>query len=242
MSAEEEEAFLEEAYKMSLDSPDVDKKVNDGTAAPNCQPKHTKKELEKDEGLEVAMKEHDDPEHLEDGNSQAMPAKHPRSSSTSSDEERRRKRVERSNSSIEKQRKLSYMQMAKLGYQELVNAIIRPPRADYKVRFLLVSRLQSPATSELTFLNVLFASIPLLAGGSPWSSCFHFLQQAIYAYRLYPKNKAWSKSTVLSLGTRRTHFGSHSRCNLYARKLLGALGGTPSAFLSAFSWSGGILV
>jgi hypothetical protein len=30
-------------------------------------------------------------------------------------------------------KKLSYIQMAKLGYQELVNAIIRPPRADYKV-------------------------------------------------------------------------------------------------------------
>jgi hypothetical protein len=28
---------------------------------------------------------------------------------------------------------MSYIQMAKLGYQELVNAIIRPPRADYKV-------------------------------------------------------------------------------------------------------------
>jgi hypothetical protein len=32
------------------------------------------------------------------------------------------------------QKKLSYFQMARLGYQELVNAIIRPPRADYKVR------------------------------------------------------------------------------------------------------------
>lgn len=30
-------------------------------------------------------------------------------------------------------KKMSYIQMAKLGYQELVNAIIRPPRADYKV-------------------------------------------------------------------------------------------------------------
>jgi hypothetical protein len=29
--------------------------------------------------------------------------------------------------------KMGYIQMAKLGYQELINAIIRPPRADYKV-------------------------------------------------------------------------------------------------------------
>ena len=34
----------------------------------------------------------------------------------------------------QQQKKLSYFQMARLGYQELVNAIIRPPRADYKVR------------------------------------------------------------------------------------------------------------
>jgi hypothetical protein len=34
-------------------------------------------------------------------------------------------------------KKMSYLQMAKVGYQELVNAIIRPPRCDYKVRFLL---------------------------------------------------------------------------------------------------------
>jgi hypothetical protein len=37
-------------------------------------------------------------------------------------------------SAAEQQKKLSYFQMARLGYQELVNAIIRPPRADYKVR------------------------------------------------------------------------------------------------------------
>jgi hypothetical protein len=34
----------------------------------------------------------------------------------------------------QREKKMSYIQMAKLGYQELVNAIIRPPRADYKVR------------------------------------------------------------------------------------------------------------
>ena len=32
-------------------------------------------------------------------------------------------------------KKLSMLEMARLGYQELVNAIIRPPRAEYKVSF-----------------------------------------------------------------------------------------------------------
>jgi len=35
-------------------------------------------------------------------------------------------------SAAEEQKKMGYFQMARLGYQELVNAIIRPPRADYK--------------------------------------------------------------------------------------------------------------
>jgi hypothetical protein len=39
------------------------------------------------------------------------------------------------------QQKLSYVQLAKLGYQELVNAIIRPPRAEYKVCFCLNVRI-----------------------------------------------------------------------------------------------------
>jgi len=33
-------------------------------------------------------------------------------------------------------KKLGYIQMARMGYQELVNAIIRPPRADYKIESL----------------------------------------------------------------------------------------------------------
>ena len=34
---------------------------------------------------------------------------------------------------IEEKKKLSYLQMARLGYQEVINAIIRPPRAKYKM-------------------------------------------------------------------------------------------------------------
>ena len=36
----------------------------------------------------------------------------------------------------DEERKLSYMQMARIGYQELVNAIVRPPRAEYKMEAL----------------------------------------------------------------------------------------------------------
>ena len=39
-------------------------------------------------------------------------------------------------------KKMGYIQMARMGYQELVNAIIRPPRADYKVRFLILFLLK----------------------------------------------------------------------------------------------------
>ena len=46
----------------------------------------------------------------------------------------RRKRQQAEQQAMSQQKKLSYIQMARLGYQELVNAIIRPPRADYKVR------------------------------------------------------------------------------------------------------------
>ena len=41
LSEEEENELLEEAYSMSLESPEADRHLNSGTAAPNCQPKHT---------------------------------------------------------------------------------------------------------------------------------------------------------------------------------------------------------
>jgi len=49
-----------------------------------------------------------------------------------SEEDERRKR--QALAKKQRQQKLSYFQMARMGYQELVNAIIRTPRADYKVR------------------------------------------------------------------------------------------------------------
>lgn len=108
----EEDEFLNDAYDASLglDSPDVDKHVNAGTTAANCQPKHTRKTQQTaEEGTEVGL----------NGN---------RAKVTESRKSERRKEQQ------DQKQKPSYIQMAKSGYQELVNAIIRPPRADYKVR------------------------------------------------------------------------------------------------------------
>ena len=101
LSEAEEEQILEEAYSMSLESPEADKVLNAGTAAPNCQPPEKR-----------------------------MSEKHRRNSNLSDDDRGKRQHTD---NNITEQKKLSYIQMAKLGYQELVNAIIRPPRADYKV-------------------------------------------------------------------------------------------------------------
>ena len=143
LSEEEEEAqsgdFLEPGF--NLESPDADQQINFGTAAPNCQPKHTRKQLLEadEEGQEVAAPpretngESASLENLQDGTQQhpQLTAKHRRSDSSLSEEDRRKRQHLQA---AQQQRKLSYIQMAKLGYQELVNAIIRPPRADYKVR------------------------------------------------------------------------------------------------------------
>lgn len=128
LSEEEETQLLEEAYSMSLESPEADKVLNAGTAAPNCQPKKTMKEQREDQ---------EDDDHP-DGDKR-LSEKHRRNSSMSENndgERRKRQHTEQQQQqamTAQQQKKLSYIQMAKLGYQELVNAIIRPPRADYKV-------------------------------------------------------------------------------------------------------------
>mmetsp|Transcript_14670 Transcript_14670/g.21693 ORF Transcript_14670/g.21693 Transcript_14670/m.21693 type:complete len:608 (-) Transcript_14670:132-1955(-) len=153
--SQEEEAFLEEAYKMSLDNPDVDKKVNAGTTAPNHQPlrEDSSSDEEKNagqrehgEGVELVMSEDsNDPDmRIPDDGSSAPMAKGNRRTKPKGKEDNKASEGRRSKESSrresdrdrEQQKKLSYIQMAKIGYQELVNAIIRPPRADYKVETL----------------------------------------------------------------------------------------------------------
>jgi len=139
VSEQGDDEFLEEGF--DLDSPEADKQINFGTAEPNCQPNHTKEEASKDdESMEVAM---DDAALQAITDSQAeeddlgvLSPKHRRDSSGEGGAEHRGKRQHLTQR--EKEKKMSYIQMAKMGYQELVNAIIRPPRADYKVRMKLV--------------------------------------------------------------------------------------------------------
>jgi len=137
MSEEEERDFLEEAYSMSLDNPNVDRKVNSGTTASNCQPRHTRDELKKsgndkdndEEGQEVVHSgENNNKHYIPDDEKAARKKKQ----QEENNKRNQRKPPRKSLSDVEDQAKLSYFQMARLGYQELVNAIIRPPRADYK--------------------------------------------------------------------------------------------------------------
>ncbi|CAB9503983.1 Family with sequence similarity 108, member [Seminavis robusta] len=156
VSEEVERQFHDEAVTqngVTLESPEADKYLNVGTAAANCQPKHTQTELKQgqkfvvEEGMEVVMKERDERpevqlEEDEDGKSLPLSAKHRRGSSLSDNGQEDRRKRQHMNPTPQQQqaqqanKKLSYVQMAKLGYQELVNAIIRPPRADYKMEAL----------------------------------------------------------------------------------------------------------
>ena len=124
--SEEEEAgdsaspFFEEGT--NLEDPDADRKMNVGTAAPTWHSPGAA-----------------DDEQRADPNNPMSP-KHPRDPEG---DNHRSKRPHRSDSQLQQQqqqpedpKKMSYVQMARLGYQELVNAIIRPPRADYKMEAL----------------------------------------------------------------------------------------------------------
>lgn len=120
---------------LSLDNPHIDKKVNAGTTAPNCQPKHT----------QVALSLHDDDEDDDDDiDDDSSTTGGGSTAASSSDQTKKLSRAEKARLKKEKAaaarrkkdsedlKKMGYLQMAKMGYQELVNAIIRPPRADYK--------------------------------------------------------------------------------------------------------------
>jgi hypothetical protein len=149
MSEEEEAEFLEEGF--DLDSPDADKVINYGTAEPNCQPKHTQTEDSKpapapapeiqaqhpvEQGMEVAMDDASmndltdplSPKHRRDSNSSITT-----SEAGGAEHASKRQHLASQKEQQQREKKMSYIQMAKMGYQELVNAIIRPPRADYKV-------------------------------------------------------------------------------------------------------------
>lgn len=142
----------------NLDNPHVDKVINAGTTAANCQPRHTREEDKIAAAVAAEMEAELDLNDSMDGNGLSTNSSADDNSSvvsTSSKAQRRRaekkaakeqaklKKIEEKKAAAaaaakEKEemdpRKMGYIQMARMGYQELVNAIIRPPRAEYKVR------------------------------------------------------------------------------------------------------------
>lgn len=145
--SQEEEQFYKTEYDEPLDSPKVNEVVNAGTTAPNCQPKHTRQEIGEDE--------------------QAVESKYRRMNSSRSGGNQKQRE-----SDEQEQKKPSYIQMAKMGYQELVNAIIRPPRADYKVR--VVYLLQRFSCNEKVHISF------LVSGRSIGTSCLLVLRKTIH--------------------------------------------------------------
>ena len=148
---DEERKMLESLYQISegrLDTDDrnhVNSKVNTGTSAPNCQPSHTLKEIEEDRlqkeeeerrmvqeeireaerlaGL-LDMNDSQHREYLEQQRSRERLDSQSSSGSAKSSQQslsqQQQQQQQQQQGSIG-----SYVQMAKTGYQELVNAIIR---------------------------------------------------------------------------------------------------------------------
>lgn len=147
---DEERKMLESLYQISegrLDTADhnhVNSKVNSGTSAPNCQPSHTLQEIEKyreEEERKRIQAEVAEAERLA-GLLDINDSEH--EAYVDAEKKRQIERVDSAASNglsggsqaAEKGSIGSYVQMAKTGYQELVNAIIRPPRAKYREEHL----------------------------------------------------------------------------------------------------------
>lgn len=129
----------------SLDNPHVDKQINAGTTASNCQPRHTRESLQSLSSDDLSA---DSSSVLSDSNMSVTTRKirrqERRESKAKDKEEKERikgeakkkkaaeKKAQREAQAQQDPKKMGYVQMAKMGYQELVNAIIRPPRAEYK--------------------------------------------------------------------------------------------------------------
>jgi hypothetical protein len=157
-----DDQFLEEGF--NLESPDADKAINYGTAAPVWQNKSNSNSITTSESQQQQQQQqHRDDNNNSNSNKDSNNSKNHAGSddaavvaTTGSDAAATQRRGSNNsgnhnnnnnnnnnsnnnnNDSADDTRqsqpkKLSYIQMAKLGYQELVNAIIRPPRADYKV-------------------------------------------------------------------------------------------------------------
>lgn len=118
----------------SLDNPYVDQEINNGTSAPNCQPKHTKREQAAaiaDDDVSLHNNSNHNTRGLNSGD--GVREESERSAAAAKSKNGKKGNGGGGRNKEEKEdKKMGYIQMAKMGYQELVNAIIRPPRADYK--------------------------------------------------------------------------------------------------------------
>ena len=164
---DDERKVLESLYQISegrLDQnnhAEVNSKVNAGTSAPNCQPRHTMREIE-EERLRQQREEEERARQAEikeaerlaslldinDTQHRAYVEQQLRQNSNNSSSTSRRLDSQSSSGSLRNSRSQSpapppekgsigsYVQMAKSGYQELVNAIIRPPRCQYREEHL----------------------------------------------------------------------------------------------------------
>ena len=162
---DDERKVLESLYQISegrLDKnhADVNQKVNAGTSAPNCQPRHTMKEIEeeqlrqqREESERIRQAEIQEAERLaslldiNDTQHKAYVEQQLRQNNGSNNSARRLDLKSSSSTSLRNSRSQSptqpekgsigtYINMAKSGYQELVNAIIRPPRCQYREEHL----------------------------------------------------------------------------------------------------------
>lgn len=122
-----EETFFKEGF--NLESPDADKEINYGASVPRCQPKHT----EEDEQRRLKQQQQNNNNNNSSPNSngsESISSNKNNENKLTTDDKQQAAQAQQNNAG---KQKLSYIQMARMGYQELVNAIIRPPRADYKV-------------------------------------------------------------------------------------------------------------
>jgi hypothetical protein len=141
---EEERRMLESLYQIQVNegrlddstasasatASSINSKLNRGTSAPNCQPSHTLRELEE------AQRQRQQEEHLAEllDINDSRHAKYV--AANASPDGPATTNTTNPNTTTATASLSSYVQMAKTGYQELVNAIIRPPRAQYREEHL----------------------------------------------------------------------------------------------------------
>lgn len=121
------------------------------------------------------------------------------------------------------QEKLSYWQMAKQGYQQLVNAIIRPPRCAYTTEHL------GPKTFEFggKYFERKDFELPNARGNIFLIKLFH--QRGLML--LFLRNDSY----VFNMGSCGTAGKALALCHLYAWQQLGTARGPPSADHCTFS-------